>query len=82
MGETRIGVAGKVDARTIASLDALVERFQPFCDGRSSMIRILLETVTLAIDNGTLEFDLDSVKRLREKPSQHSKPELVRKVGK
>jgi hypothetical protein len=79
VGETRVAVTVKLDAQTLVRLDALVARFSPFCEGRSSMLRIIVETICAAIDNGNMAFDMESVKNLLGTPGNTLKPELIRK---
>jgi hypothetical protein len=56
MGIERVAIAAKLDAETLCRIDEYVERFSPFCESRSAMVRILLETMIAAIDSGVLPF--------------------------
>jgi hypothetical protein len=61
MGVERICISAKLDAETICRIDEYVERFSPFCESRSSMVRILLETSIAAIDSGAVPFTPDTL---------------------
>jgi hypothetical protein len=67
MGETKIAIASKVSMDTAKKLDELVEEFAPFVEGRSSLIRVLLEVAVCGIDTGRIPNTLDGLQEyLRE----------------
>jgi hypothetical protein len=75
MGIERVNVGAKLDVETVCRIDAFVEKFSPFCESRSSMVRILLETAIAAIDSGAVPFTPDTLGdfmlRARGKRSLH-----------
>lgn len=78
MSEVMQPIAVKLDAATLVRLDDLAEKFYPFCEGRSALIRILLQVALASIDNGSLRFDLESIQALLSAPRT---PKLVTTGG-
>lgn len=64
MGEWLSQVPVKLDARMVARLDEDVTRFLPFCQGRSAMIRVLLEVAYNQIDNGSVDWTLEGLQKV------------------
>jgi len=54
MGIEKMNVTAKLEAEVVSRIDGLVERFRPFCEGRSSMMRILLKVAIAGIDAGKI----------------------------
>ncbi len=54
MGEWKLQVPVKLDPATVARIDRDVQSFQPFCEGRSAMVRVLISLAYAAIDRGIL----------------------------
>ena len=76
----KVGVAVKVDARTVARLDDLVKQFAPFCEGESSIVRVLVEYALASIDSGTLPFDLVTLQRVLSNSRIPSTPAAVQEI--
>jgi hypothetical protein len=68
VGEWKQQVPVKLDVATVARIDELVEQFSPFCEGRSALVRILVEFSLAAIDQGILTFDLNEIQQVLSKP--------------
>ncbi len=68
MGLTKLPVATKLDAELVGEIDALVARFWPVVEDRSSMVRILLRVAVTAINNGTLPDTLSGLQAVLRKP--------------
>lgn len=68
VGEWKQNIGVKLDAATLARIDELVESFYPFCEGRSALIRVLVEVALTSIDSGTIKFDLKAIQDLLSKP--------------
>lgn len=64
MGEWKIQVPAKFDSSTVERMDREIARFAPFCEGRSTMVRILVEYALAAIDDGILQWDLKSIQQV------------------
>lgn len=76
MGEWKQQVPVKLDVAAVARIDEFVEQFSPFCEGRSALVRVLVEVSLAAIDNGTLRFDLASI---QEVLSKSRTPKIVKR---
>lgn len=63
VGEWKVQVPVKLDAATVAEIDKHVAAFAPFCEGRSALIRVLVEVALGAINDGTLTWDLETIQR-------------------
>lgn len=61
LGEWKQQVPIKLDVDTIRRIDQDVQRFAPFCEGRSTVARVLIQFAYAAIDAGILKWDLQSV---------------------
>src|SRR5579859_1228124 len=74
MGEWKVQVPVKVEGWTAERMDRDVERF-PFCEGRSSIARKLIELAYAAIDAGIIEFEPGTLQevlsnlRVQKRPS-------------
>jgi len=74
MGKCKVSVPVNLEAETVARIDEFVEQFSPFCEGRSALVRVLIEHALGAIDEGILKFDLESIKEvLRKSESRERK---------
>jgi hypothetical protein len=74
MGEWKIQVPMKLAPRTVDRMDEDVERFAPFCEGRSTIGRVLIEYAYQAIDEGILKWDFESINRVLSKRSSQPGP--------
>ena len=73
----------KLDVPTIQRIDQDVQRFAPFCEGRSTVARVLIQLAYAAIDAGILQWDLESVQRVLSKSQNgHGVPSLGQGVPK
>lgn len=79
MGETRLLLSAKVDARLAVRVDEFAQRFAPFIDGRSQAIRILLELAFAAIDQGILPNTLEGWQAVLRRES--CAPKIVKTTG-
>jgi hypothetical protein len=59
MGEWKIQIPMRLAAVTVGRMDKDVQRFRPFCEGRSAIGRVLIEYAYAAIDAGILRWDLE-----------------------
>lgn len=75
MGETKVSIASKIDVQLAARLDELVEQWSPYFEGRSSLIRFLLEVACSGIDSGKIPDSLDSLQEYLREPCR---PQIVR----
>ena len=65
MGECLIQVPIKVPLWLAQRLDSDVERFAPFCEGRSAVGREALIQFYLLVDAGIIEWNSEAVNRVR-----------------
>jgi len=68
VGEWKIQVPMKLDPEIVERMDRDVQRFAPFCEGRSAVGRELIRYAYDLIDQGIIEWNLEAVQRVRSNP--------------
>lgn len=88
MGEWKIQVPLKLDAEIVERMDRDVQRFAPFCEGRSAIGRELIRYAYDLIDEGIIEWSLEAVqivrgnRRIRDtRTNRQSVPSIPRGVA-
>lgn len=85
MGVTRVAVTAKLDVETIVSIDELVEQFSPLVEGRSTIVRLLIEVALAAMDSGVIPFTLEGLgpflQKARGRRNLHDVPRKAVKYG-
>lgn len=79
MGEWKLQVPVKLDPATVEQIDKHVAAFSPFCEGRSALVRVLVEVALGAITDGTLRFDLPSIQQVLSKARKSGTPKIVKR---
>lgn len=64
MGEWKIQVAVKFESSTVERFDRDIQRFAPFCEGRSAIARVLVDVAYAAIDAGIIPWSLESIQEI------------------
>lgn len=77
MGETKVGIAAKVPAELAAAIERIANQYPLLIEGRSSMVRILLELAVAGIASGRIP---STPQGWQEYLCELRKPELVKKV--
>ena len=75
MGVWLKNVPVKLDEKTVQRMDQDVQRFSPFCTGRSQLGRLLIHLAYAQIDNGEVDWTLSGIQRaLKRKPNTKPNP--------
>jgi hypothetical protein len=61
-------VSIKLDAQTLQAVDGQVEKYYPFCEGRSSFLRVVIQIAMQAVADGRLPFELEDIQRELSQP--------------
>jgi hypothetical protein len=57
-------ICAKLDPHTVERIDELADRFYPWCEGRSTVIRTLLHLVFALEAAGTIKLDLPGIQKV------------------
>jgi hypothetical protein len=63
MGECLKAIPVKLDEKTVARIDEDVENFAPFCKGRSTMVRLLVQIAHRQIDSGKVNWTMRGIQQ-------------------
>jgi hypothetical protein len=63
MGLCKQCVPVKLDAETVTRINEDVKRFAPFCEGRSTMARVLIQIAYSQIDSGKVDWTVRGIQR-------------------
>lgn len=80
MGEWMVQVPTKLRSLTIDRIDADVQRFAPFCEGRSAIVRLLIDVAYAAVDRGMVPWDLAGVQGVLGIPRSQAVPSVPKVV--